>query len=404
MEARSKVVIVPCNSYDRDKVYRAVKAGVDALGGIGAFVRPQERILVKPNYLTAAEADRAVTTHPAVIEAVLRLLIENGFANVACGDSPARGKSEAAHAKLGLTEVMERLGVRPANMNEEVLTDFPDGMTAKRFYFTREVAEADAIINVCKMKTHALERITGAVKNVYGFICGVRKAAGHVSWPDPLVFARMLADIHRATDIRLNIMDGIVAMEGNGPGSGDPTPMNVLLFSLDPVALDATYCRLVHLEPWSVPTCGQGQLMGIGTYEEDKIDLLLAEPAEGEGEAEDGGETPGGAAPKVTPIDTAALVSRFGNPNFNVDRRAASSGGKWGFRIGFFNRFTKRPYIDKKACVKCGVCVQHCPVPGKAVNFTKGKNQPPVYDYSRCIRCYCCQEMCPQRAIRVKGI
>ena len=115
-------------------------------------------------------------------------------------------------------------------------------------------------------------------------------------------------------------------------------------------------------------------------------------------------ETFAAAAPKVTPIDTETLVSRFGNPHFNVDRRATSSGGKWGFRIGLLNRFTKRPYIDKKACVRCGVCVQHCPVPDKAVNFTKGKDKPPVYDYSRCIRCYCCQEMCPQHAIHVKGI
>ena len=404
MEERSKVVIVPCRTYDEEAVYRAVKAGVDALGGTAAFVSPEEKILVKPNYLTAADADKAVTTHPSVILAVLRLLVERGCAKVSCGDSPGHGRGEAAATRLGLTDAMKALGVREANMTEEVLTDFPEGMTAKRFYFAKEVTEADAIVNVCKMKTHALERITGAVKNVYGFICGVRKAAGHVSYPNPLVFARMLADIHRVTDIRLHVMDGIVAMEGNGPGSGDPTPMNVLLFSADPVALDATYCRMVHLEPWSVPTCGQGQIMGIGTYEEENIELLVAEPAEEDFEAEDGGETAGSGAPRVTPIDTAELVTRFGNPSFNVDRRAVSTGGKWGRRIGILNRITKRPYIVKKDCVRCGVCVAHCPVPGKAVDFKNGRDKPPVYDYSRCIRCYCCQEMCPQHAIKVIGI
>ena len=392
MEEKSKVVIVPCDTYDKETVFRAVKAGVDALGGLSPFVRPEEKILVKPNYLTAADADKAVTTHPAVIEAVLRLLVQEGCTDVSCGDSPGHGKGEAVSARLGLTETFRKLGVRSAAMNEEVLTEFPEGMTAKRFYFAREVTEADAIISVCKMKTHALERITGAVKNVYGFICGVRKAAGHVSYPNPLVFARMLADIHRATDIRLHIMDGIVAMEGNGPGSGDPVPMNVLLFSADPVALDAVFCRLVHLEPWTVPTCGQGQLMGIGTFEEENIRLLLAEPSSD------------GSTFSVSPADPAALVSRFGNPSFKVDRRAVSTGGKWGFRIGLLSLFTKRPYIVKKACIKCGVCVSHCPVPDKAVDFKKGKDKPPVYDYSRCIRCYCCQEMCPQHAIRVKGI
>ena len=403
MEAKSKVVIVPCSSYDKETVFRAVKAGVDALGGIAAFVQPEEKILVKPNYLTAADPEKAVTTHPAVIEAVLRLLVERGYAHVSCGDSPGHGKGDAVHARLGLSETMERLGVRPANMNEEVLTEFPEGKTAKSFYFAKEVTEADAIINVCKMKTHALERITCAFKNVYGFICGVRKAAGHVTYPNAHVFARMLADIHRATDIRLHICDGVVAMEGNGPGSGDPVPMNVLLFSADPVALDATFCRLVALDPQIVPTCTQGELLGIGTCREDRIELLLADPAEG-GETEDGSEAAEVLAPKVTAIGTAALVSRFGRPSFNVDRHPGLSGGKWDRRIGILNHITKRPYIRKKACIRCGVCVAHCPVPGKAVDFRKGKDKPPVYDYSRCIRCYCCQEMCPQHAIHVKGI
>lgn len=392
MNTRSKVIIVPCSTYDKETVYRAVKAGVLALGGIGSFIRHEERILVKPNYLSAADPDKAVTTHPAVIEAVLRLLSEYGCADLSCGDSPGHGKGEAVAARLGLTETFRALGVREAEMNEEVLTAYPEGKTAKSFYFAKEVTRADAIVNVCKMKTHALERITGAVKNVYGFICGMRKAAGHVTYPNPNVFARMLADIHQKTDIRLHVMDGIVAMEGNGPGSGDPVPMNVLLFSADPVALDATFCRLVNLDPRLVPTCEQGQLLGIGRHEEADIELLLAEPGEGSADL------------SVTPVTAAELVSRFGNPAFNVDRRPGMNGGKWGRRIGILNHVTKRPYIDKKACVKCGVCVSHCPVPGKAVDFKKGNDQPPVYDYSRCIRCFCCQEMCPKHAIHVKGI
>ena len=392
MNTRSKVIVVPCSTYDKETVYRAVKAGVLALGGIGSFIRHEERILVKPNYLSAADPDKAVTTHPAVIEAVLRLLSEYGCADLSCGDSPGHGKGEAVAARLGLAETFRALGVREAEMNEEVLTAYPEGKTAKSFYFAKEVTRADAIVNVCKMKTHALERITGAVKNVYGFICGMRKAAGHVTYPNPNVFARMLADIHQKTDIRLHVMDGIVAMEGNGPGSGDPVPMNVLLFSADPVALDATFCRLVNLDPRLVPTCEQGQLLGIGRHEEADIELLLAEPGEG------------GAEPSVTAVTAAELVSRFGDPAFNADRRPGMNGGKWGRRIGILNHVTKRPYIDKKACVKCGVCVSHCPVPGKAVDFKKGKDQPPVYDYSRCIRCFCCQEMCPKHAIHVKGI
>ena len=147
--------------------------------------------------------------------------------------------------------------------------------SCKEFDFCKEVVESDAIINVCKMKTHALERITGAVKNVYGFICGLKKAAGHVKFPNDTVFARMLADIHRCTHPRLHIMDGIIAMEGNGPGAGTPTPMNVLLVSTDPVALDTVYCYLINLDPEAVPTNSQGCRMGIGTDIEEEIDIIL---------------------------------------------------------------------------------------------------------------------------------
>jgi uncharacterized protein (DUF362 family) len=175
---------------------------------------------------------------------------------------------------IGLSE--DRIyGAQLAPMSENVHVDFPDGITCKEFDFCREVAESDAIINVCKMKTHALERITGAVKNVYGFVCGHKKAAGHVKFPNDTVFARMLVDIHRYTHPRIHIMDGIIAMEGNGPGAGTPTPMNVLLIAEDPVALDTVYCYLVNLDPELVPTNSQGCRMGIGTDKENEIEIVL---------------------------------------------------------------------------------------------------------------------------------
>lgn len=379
--SHSKVIVVPCDTYEDERVYRAVKQGIDLLGGISEFVSPQEKILVKPNFLTAAEADRAVTTHPAVIRAMLRILSENGCTKVKYGDSPGHGSGRAAAEKIGLT-AENTYGAEVALMNKESRIFFEEGMTAKEFCFTTDVTEADAIINLCKMKTHALERITGAVKNVYGFICGTHKAAGHVKYPNASVFARMLADIHRCMRPRLHIMDGIVAMEGNGPGSGTPVPMNVLLFSKDPVALDTVFCHLVYLDPQYVPTNTQGQAMGIGIYKEGEIEVILA------------GEE------KTVSMKT--LQERFGNSKFDVDR----TGAKKTFLSRYSDVMTclsQRPVIEKEKCIKCGICVQHCPVPGKAVDFKNGKKEAPVYDYSKCIRCYCCQEMCPQHAIVVGG-
>lgn len=380
-QKKSTVVAVPCEDYDPEKVYAAVRAGVGVLGGFGAFVRPEERVLVKPNLLKPAEADTAVTTHPAVLRAVLRLLQENGCTSVRFGDSPGHDTGTHALERLGFPADEPVFGARLAPMAEEVRVDFPEGMTEKEFWFAREVTEADAIINVCKMKTHAMMRITGAVKNLFGLLCGTRKAREHMKFPNDGLFARMLVDIHRCVKPRLHIMDAVVAMEGNGPGAGTPRQMGLLLFSADPVALDAVFCTLIRMDPESVQTNVQGEAMGLGTWHAENIELLLAEPGSG---------SP--AAPM--PLDAFARV--YGVPDFDVIRDQKTALSRSLSMLAFFQR---RPVIDAKRCVHCGICVAHCPVPGKALSFRNGKDQPPAYDRKKCIRCYCCQEMCPQKAI-----
>ena len=387
---RSKVIVIPCDSYDEEKVYNALKKGLLELGGLKSIVKPEEKILVKPNLLSAAIPDKAVTTHPSVLKAVYRLLSECGYENVKSGDSPGHGSCEGAMKLLGLNDDT-MYGAKLTPMSENVHVDFSDGITCKEFDFCKEVVESDAIINVCKMKTHALERITGAVKNVYGFVCGYRKAAGHVKFPNDTVFARMLADIHRCTHPRLHIMDGIIAMEGNGPGAGTPTPMNVILISQDPVALDTVYCYLLNLDSELVPTNSQGCRMGIGTDKEDEIEIILCDPD----------ESNTGTSGHI--INKNELFEKYGNATFDVGREKPKNTFLMKYS-GFMTKLARRPVIDKEKCVKCGICVDHCPVPGKAVEFKNGKSSPPVYDYKKCIRCYCCQEMCPQHAIRpVRG-
>ncbi len=385
MEKRSVVSVIRCGSYAEDAVYDALKKGLESLGGLGRFVQKDQKILVKPNFLKAADPDKAIATHPAVIGQFLRILQEEGYEDVMYGDSPGHGSGEAVAKGLRLQDAdtagagagdLDIYGARFAKMNETVRYEFPEGSAAKEFPFCREVAEADAIINLCKMKTHALERITGAVKNVYGFICGTNKAQGHVLYPNASKFARYLGDIHNAKGPKLNIMDGIVAMEGNGPGNGDPVPMNLMLFSADPVALDTVFCWLVNLDPMLVPTNVQCSQMGVGTMDESGIDLLL-----------DG-----------QPVDRSQLVSRCGKPDFDV-MRSASNGSLFNRSLELLGRFKRRPHIDPSRCIHCGICVEHCPVPGKAVSFKNGMDKPPVYDYKKCITCYCCQEMCPRNAI-----
>ena len=247
---KSTVALVPVSSYDQAEVDAAVRTGVELLGGIGAFVKQEEKILLKPNLLSGALPQKAITTHPAVFSAVCRLLREAGYAHLSYGDSPGNPVTtpEKAADVSGISGAAEKWHLEKADFDAGSVVRFPEGKTAHSFYLCKGVQEADALINLCKMKTHALERITGGVKNLYGCVCGAKKAVGHAQYPSSEVFADMLADLNLCVKPRLHIMDGIVAMEGNGPGSGDPFPINAILVSTDPVALDAVFCKLIYLD------------------------------------------------------------------------------------------------------------------------------------------------------------
>ena len=372
------VALVPVDTYDQPAVDAAVRAGVCLLGGLDAFLRPEEKILLKPNLLSGALPQKAITTHPAVFTAVASLLQQEGFTHLSYGDSPGNPGTtpEKAAAVSGIEKAAEDLGIPAADFSSGSVVRFPEGKAARSFYLCNGVQEADAVVNVCKMKTHALERITGAVKNLYGCVCGVNKAAGHAQHPSSESFADMLADLNRCVAPRLHVMDGIVAMEGNGPTSGTPVSMNVLLFSADPVALDAVYCALIHLDPRTVPTCVSGENAGLGTADYARIRIL----------------TPDGE------MSMKQIQEKYGKADFDVsrDKLRRSFVLKLMPLLPFLQH---RPKVDKKKCVACGLCQKACPVPEKAVR--SGNGQKAVYDYKKCIRCYCCQEMCPAKAISV---
>ena len=376
---KSKVVLLPCGEYDEEKVYTLLKQGLYLVDGVEALIPKDAKILLKPNLLKRAEVEKAVITHPVVVGAFARILRENGYEQIVLADSCGHGTTQAVIRGTGMDTYLEKYQIPAIDYSEGIKVDYPQGIQAKEFILPKELLEQNCVISLSKMKTHALERITGAVKNSYGFVYGFHKAKGHTQYPSADSFARMLIDLNKCVAPKLYVMDGIVAMEGNGPGSGDPVQMNVMLMSTDPVALDSVFSRLVYLKPEMVPTNYHGEKMGLGTWKEEEITLL----------------TPDGE------ISMSEAVKRYGNPQFNVDRTEVRK-NIWTRMAGALNIFQKKPYIEADKCVRCGICVQSCPVPGKTVDFRKGKGKPPVYDYKKCIRCFCCQEMCPQKAIKVK--
>lgn len=370
---KATVVIMRCDTYADDQVLTAIQKGFDMLGGVSVFAKPGERIVMKPNILIGTDPDKGVTTHPAVFKAVGKLLKDAG-ASVLYGDSPSFGKAEPNLRKSGLKEVGDELGFVVADFDSGRAVSHKDALLVKKFVVANGVLDSDGLVSLPKFKTHGLLRFTGAVKNQFGCVPGLLKSQYHVKLPDPYDFATMLVDLNTLIKPRLYVMDGIVAMEGNGPRSGKLKRLNVLLLSSDPIALDATACRIAHLDPEIVPISKPGEKAGLGTYHIENIELM--------GEA----------------------LESFVDKSFEVNRTPpmSSSGGR--FRVFLKNRITQRPVIHKAKCTCCGTCITMCSVQPKAVDWHKGDtSRPPRHDYDRCIRCYCCQETCPEGAIYLRS-
>lgn len=369
---KSKVAIVKCDSYDESKVYEAVKKGIELIGGIDQFVKSNEKILLKPNILIGDKPEKNTTTNPMVFKAVAKL-VGAVTKNLTYGDSPGFGKPQGQAKKAHFEGIAEELGIKFADFENGEEVHFKDSPFVKQFVIAKGVREADGIISISKMKTHGLTRITGAVKNQFGCVPGLLKAEYHVKMPNNIDFSKMLVALNLLLEPRLYIMDGISAMEGNGPRSGDPVNMGVLLFSSDPVALDAVFCKMIDINPEFIPTITAGKEYGLGTYINDEIEI---------------------AGEKLEP-----LIKK----DYKVVRKPVKPVTDTGIVSFFKNLLAPRPIIDKDKCIKCGVCVKVCPVKEKAVNWSNGdKTKPPVHNYKICIRCYCCQELCPERAISIK--
>jgi len=363
------VALVRCDSYEESAVHDAVGRALDLLGGAGRFVGADERIMLKPNFLVGATPDKVVNTHPAVFSAAARHLQAVG-AKLSYGDSPGFGNAMAAARKIGIAQVAEVLGVAYADFTEGRQVSFPEGELIKQFTIASAVLGADGLITLPKLKTHALTRMTGAVKNQFGCIPGMLKGEFHMRMPDVDRFAQMLVDLNRLLRPRLAIMDGIVGMEGNGPRGGNPRQVGAIIVSDDLVAVDATVCRIMNLDPALVGTVTHGTAWGLG----NGADITyVGDPLE------------------------AFVIADYDVNRSHQSTTGGSSGGALAKRL-----VVPRPVIDPAKCTACGTCVSVCPVDPKAVDWANGTGVPPVHDYVRCIRCYCCQELCPERAIDVR--
>lgn len=369
----AKVALIKCESYNYPDVKDAVERGLSLIGGVETFVKAGEKILLKPNLLTGEQPEKCVTTHPSVFKAVAECFINSGVM-LSYGDSPAYDSPENAAKKAGIWHAAAELDIPFADFHNGINVSFKEGIQNKRFCIAKGVLECGGLVSLPKLKTHGFARMTGCVKNQFGCIPGLLKGEFHVKLPDINDFAKMLVDLNLLLKPRLYIMDGIMAMEGNGPRGGKPKKMSVLLFSSDPIALDATICRLIDLDPGFVPTIVFGHEAGLGTYFEKDIEIL--------------GDS----------------IENLRIKGFDIKREPLRPFKTKGLANVLKNSFVPKPSIIENKCIKCGICTQMCPVNPKAVDWHSGdKKAAPSFKYNRCIRCYCCQELCPESAIELKA-
>lgn len=274
MAERVKVSISRANTYAPEEVRAAVSEAVAGLGGWERLIRRGDRVLVKPNCITAAPPEQPAQTHPAVILEVCRQLIDAG-ARPFVGDSPAWGSLHACLGKLGMLPELDRLGVPVQVFNRPVHAENPRGRVFHHLTVDRAALEADAIVNLPKFKAHRQLMLTVAIKNMFGCVNGRRKAWWHVKAGGyENYFGRMLIDVFEMLRPAVTIIDAIVAMEGKGPVSGTPRPMGLLLAGTDGPALERVAAHIVGLKPSELRTLQAARELEVGTPYLERIEVL----------------------------------------------------------------------------------------------------------------------------------
>jgi len=355
----AKVSIVKCRTYDREDVRRGVKKALDLLGGITQFIKKGDRVLIKPNLLSARPVEDNVCTNLEVIRAVVRLVREAGGMPL-IGDNPGGSVSpKKVYEDSGIAALAAE---EKAELKEVENVKMVNGIPMASYLF-----ECDKIINLPKMKTHSLMGLTGAVKNMYGMVAGLYKTQRHKDFPAPADFAKVLADVFEIKKPALSLMDGIISMDREGPSSGRLRNTWLLIASEDGVALDSVFSALIGMKPLDLLTTREAHKRGLGEADLGNIEILG-------GALEDhmieGFELPG----------TGKII------------------GILGPFAGFAASFVRfQPRINQRRCRKCRVCLQSCPVYAIIIDE---KRQ--FIDPGKCLRCMCCHEVCPYKAIELK--
>ena len=364
---KTRIALMECASYDTELLMQKIQDGVNLLGGFAQWIRPGMNVLLKVNLISPMPPESAAVTHVDFVRAVVRLLKPLGCA-VWVGDSSGGaigGKAQTGRSFTvsGLEAMAREEGAVIRNFDREgpVEVQTADGTV---MYLAKPVFEADFVINMPKLKTHMLALYTGAVKNLYGCVPGLMKATYHKQAQSAREFGEVVCEINKHVKPGLVIMDGVVAMDGQGPTSGKPYSAGKILIGTDPLALDAVAVRMLGRDIRELPVYAASVRDTIGEADLARIAVC--------GDYD--------APPRLAGFKLPRVMGAEKTP-----------GGMLGRMIDLMRT---RPLVDDAVCKRCNVCVESCPV--EAIDrATKRIN------YETCIGCMCCHEMCTYHAVKL---
>ena len=361
----AQVSVIKCDSYEPKAVGQAVRNTVNFLGGLTAFIKPGSSVLVKPNLLMSKGPECAITTHPEVVRAVIQMLKEINC-KVTVGDGPAAWAKYAEN----VDEVYNITGMKKVCQEEEVWLVILDKRRMRaKFPLTVLLDECDYLISLPKFKTHELTLLTGAIKNLFGLVSGTYKMELHKNYFEAQEFSNILVDIYQEAKPALTIIDGILAMEGEGPGtSGKARQLNLLLAGSDCVALDTVMAKIMGITNQEVLSTKEAALRGLGEAQINRIEI------------------------KGENIDKLNIAPFILPTTYNARRKLPLP-----VKTMLKSLIRYYPYCLKSKCILCGQCEKICPHQCIAL-----KNNGIFFNYKKCIACFCCQETCPEAAIKVK--
>lgn len=363
----TKVSIVKCGGYDHKRVKNAILRSLELTGGLEKIVKPGDNVLLKVNVIAGFPPERAATTHPAVVRAMVEIVKEAGGVPCVGDSSGAYGYTAQSLEICGIKKATEDAG--GTLINFESTGTYPvkvDGRILTTINVAKPAVDCDVLVSLPKMKTHQLTKYTGAVKNFFGVIPGSGKASIHRLAPTEESFSQAVVDIYSALKPGLAVMDGIVGMEGEGATNGTPVASNVIISSRDCVALDAVSSEIMGFYFKDILTTRFAHERGFGVGNLDQIEV---------------------SGERIGDVKTDFKKSRlvfYKLPKFLGN-----------FVLKNVENLSKVE-ISKKECKKCKICLKSCPA--SAITL----EPEPFIDQKKCIKCYCCHELCRNGAVKLK--